>query len=70
MAVTYRVPANLLVDRYYRGAVVMVGTTCYALPEPFVGLLEHVRQHPGQPLDTAGQPLAEELESLGVLTRQ
>ena len=67
MAVTYQVTEGVLVDRHYRGAIVMVGASCYALAEPFVSLIEYVRQHPRAPLTAENQDLAAALAELGVL---
>ncbi len=34
------VPAQLLIDRYYRGARLLLGTRSFVVPEPAVRLLE------------------------------
>jgi len=60
---------DLLVDRYYRGAIVMVGATTYALPEEVVVLLEKVQRSAGPFVAADGdeQALADLLLARGIL---
>ncbi len=58
--------ADLLVDRHYRGAIVMVGAKMFAIDERAIRLVERVQR--GQLLRAAGGDLsAEDREALAGL---
>jgi hypothetical protein len=61
--------ADLLVDRYYRGAIVMTGTATFAIPEAAIALVETVLRAPS-PYRPAGEDellLADVLIARGIL---
>jgi hypothetical protein len=37
-----RVATDLVIDRYYRGAVVLLGDAMFALPEPAIRIIERL----------------------------
>lgn len=43
MLVGLSVPPDLLVDRYYRGAIVMIGAATFAIPEAAIRIIERAR---------------------------
>jgi hypothetical protein len=63
-------PPGLLVDRYYRGAIVMVGDAMFAVPEAAIRVLEHA--HAGGPaleVDDADRAVVAVLIDQGLLVR-
>jgi hypothetical protein len=62
------VVSGIIIDRYHRGAIVMVGAGSFAVPEQIVCLLEKVSRWgaPYQLQDAEEQEAARELVSCGI----
>jgi hypothetical protein len=60
---------GIIIDRYHRGAVVLVGAATFAVPEQLVRLLERVSQSvpPYHPQGAEEQEAALELVARGML---
>jgi hypothetical protein len=60
---------GIIIDRFHRGAVVMVGAASFAVPEQIVCLLEKVSRWgaPYQPQGAVEEETARELVSCGIL---
>lgn len=70
MLVGLSVPPDVTVDRFYRGAIVLLGTSTFALPEEAVVLLERARDaRPASAVDEVDAELVEMLVQQGLLRR-
>jgi len=60
---------GVLIDRYHRGAIVLVGSATFAVPEQMVRLLEKVSRVTAtyQPQDELEEEAARELVARGIL---
>jgi hypothetical protein len=63
-------PAGLLIDRYHRGAIVMVGVSMFAIPEPAIVLIERARDSTARfEVSADAEDLVAALVSRGLLVR-
>jgi hypothetical protein len=63
-------PPGLLVDRYHRGAIVMVGVAMFALPEAAIVLIERARDGGARfEVSAADEDLVAALVARGLLVR-
>lgn len=63
------VSPGLIVDRYYRGAILCLGSTSFAVSEDMVRLIERLAAEPGLALSAEEAELAALLLERGVLER-
>lgn len=69
MDARYRIADDLVIDRYYRGAILLIDGATYAVPEEAISVIEAIRRQDPQSLTEDAKTWRRQLVELGALER-